>query len=353
MTNETDYTTAQRYNVITQEFTKYAGISLYFLCIFGTIMNILTFLQKTYNRRACSLYLLFASVFDLAHLSPGTLSTILQYGFYYDWTINYVAYCKIKNYLIYVLTMISGTFTVFASIDRYFLSSHNSNLWNYSSRLVAKCCIKFIIIFWFIASFPIIYCSKHVNDSLNNQQTVCSNPADDKFCLSIRIVYTCLLDGFLPPLIMMIFGLLTYNNIRHLVQRSNAKSMLSQRIHHQITTMLILQSVKSTFTSFPVSIFNSYRLKTTNMNKTLTYQAKESLVKQIVYLLFWSNYTSFFVYIYSSDIFRKQWILAMKNCICCRCGNKQQHDSDRMELKRLRTTETLKSEKLTKKKSSL
>jgi len=58
MSNETDYMITLQYNFISQEITKYAGIILYFLCLFGTVINILTFMNQTYNSRSCSLYLL-------------------------------------------------------------------------------------------------------------------------------------------------------------------------------------------------------------------------------------------------------------------------------------------------------
>jgi len=341
MSNETDYIISQRYNDIAHQLTKYGGIILYILCIFGTMMNLLTFLQRTYHRRACSLYLLFASIFDLAHLNLGSLSNILQYGFYYDWTITSTTYCKIKNYFTYAFTIISGTLTILASLDRFLLSSNNSKRWDYSSRLIAQYCIKLTICFWLIVSIPIIFCSTRFYHPSKNEQMICSNPSKDKFCLVTRFIYTCLFDGFIPPFIMMIFGLITWNNVRHLHRRSKLKSLQSRKIHQQITLMLVLQSIKSTFASLPFSIFNTYWFFTIKKNKSLIHQAKENLIMQIVYLLFWSNYTSFFVYIISSDIFRNQWKKAMKKMICCLYGNRQRQYHYQMELKRLKTTEKL------------
>jgi hypothetical protein len=332
MTNETDYIIVQKYYFIAQQLTIYGGIILSILCLFGTLMNIITFFQRTYHRRASPFYLLCASIFDLAYLTPGSISNILQYGFHYDWTINSIIYCKLKNYLIYVLTIISGTLTVLASIDRFLLSSNNSKRWSYSSRSIAKRCVILIVIFWFTVSVPIIFCTKRYYRSSNNEQMICSNPSDNRLCFSVRVVYTCLFDGFFPPLIMMIFGVKTCNNMRHLHRRSKFKSLSSRRINQQLTLMLVLQSIKSSFASFPYSIFNTYWLLTINNKKSFIVEAKENLVRQILYLLFWSNYTSFFVYVYASDIFRNQWIKAMKKMICCLHRNRQQ----RSELKRLK-----------------
>src|SRR4051794_31857561 len=109
MLNETEYTVTLQYNFISQQITKYAGISLYLLCLFGTGMNILTFTHETYSSRPCSLYLSIASVFDLVHLNFGSLPNILQYGFHYDWTITSIAFCKIKSYINFVFAVMSAT----------------------------------------------------------------------------------------------------------------------------------------------------------------------------------------------------------------------------------------------------
>jgi hypothetical protein len=328
----------QKYHFIARQLTIYGGIILFILCLFGTLMNIITFFRRTYHRRASSFYLLFASIFDLAHLTPGSISNILQYGFHYDWTINSIIYCKWKNYLIYVFTIISGTLTVFASMDRFLLSSDNSKRWSYSSRSIARRCVILIIIFWLTVSIPIIFCTKRYYRSSDDKQMICSNPSDNRLCFSVRVMYTCLFDGFVPPLIMMIFGLKTYNNMRHLSHRSKFRSLSARRINHQLTSMLVLQSIKSSFTSFPYSIFHTYWLITIKNKKSFLLEAKENLVRQILYLLFWSNYTSFFVYIYSSDVFRNQWIKAMKKMMCCLHKNGQQRYSYETELKRLKDT---------------
>ena len=61
---------------------------------------------------------------------------------------------------------------------------------------------------------------------------------------------------------MTIFGYLTHKNVRQLRERSENKSIRIRRINQQLASMLVLQSVKSTFASIPYSIFNCYWLKT-------------------------------------------------------------------------------------------
>ncbi|UJR35523.1 hypothetical protein I4U23_028277 [Adineta vaga] len=312
MLNETEHNVILQYNFISQQLTKYAGILLYILCFFGTMMNILSFKCQTYRNRSCSLYLLIASLFDFLHLNLGPLSNIIEYGFNYNWAIHSIAFCKIKHYLNFIFSVISATLTTFVSIERYILSSRKNARWKYCTRPFAVRCIQFTILFWLIISIPILFCYTRSHHISHNEQFVCSNTFHSFICRLTQLLYICIFNGFLPPIIMMIFSLLTCRNIQQLRQRSLLKSVLIQTTNYQITTMFILQSIKSSFTSLPFAIFNTYLLLTNKMPKSALNQAKENLIYQIVYLLFWSNYTSFFVYMYSSDIFRKQWTKTLR-----------------------------------------
>ena len=140
-----------------------------------------------------------------------------------------------------------------------------------------------------------------------------------------------------PPLIMMFFGFLTLTNIHHLRRRSLMKSARLEQINYQLTSMLILQSIKSSFASLPFSIYNCYMVITRTMHKSPLYQAKENLAHQIAYLLFWSNYTSFFIYLCSSDIFRIQSIRAIRKIVFCLIRREKPRYSYPSELRRLTT----------------
>lgn len=335
MFNDTEYTTALRYNFISQQITKYAGISLYFLCLFGTLMNTLTFMRQQYHSRPCSLYLFFASLFDLVHLNLGPLSNILQYGFYLDWASAALVFCKLKTYCSFVFAVTSATFTTIACVDRYILSSRNITRWKYCTRPVAVRIIQSIILFWMIFSIPLVFCFTRLNHLSYNEQLICSNPAHNLSCLLVQAIYICIFNGFLHPIVTLMFGLLTCTNIHHLRRRSLFKSMRVQHINYQLTTMIVLQMIKSSFSSLPYAVFNCYLLATRNMQKSSLYQAKENFVNQIFYLLFWSNYTSFFIYIYSSDIFRSQWMKAMQSIVYRFVGKRERRHSSRPDTNRL------------------
>lgn len=335
MSNDTEYTVTLQYNFISEQITKCAGIFLYILCLFGTIMNVLTFMRQKYQSRPCSLYLLFASLFDMVHLNLGPLSNMLQYGFHLDWASAALIFCKIRSYFSFVFAVSSATFTTMACVDRYILSSRNITLWKYCTRPVALRVIQLIIVFWILFSIPVAFCFTRLNHPSHNEQLICSNPGRNLSCMLIQAIYICVFNGFLHPIVTMILGLFTCTNIHHLRRRSLFKSMRIQHINYQLTSMIVLQLIKSSFSSLPFSAFNCYLLATRNMHKSSSYQAKENLINQIFYLLFWSNYTSFFVYIYSSDIFRRQWLKTMQSIAHRLCGKRQRRHSSRPETNRM------------------
>jgi hypothetical protein len=131
----------------------------------------------------------------------------------------------------------SATLTTISSIDRYILSSRNSVRWKYCTRPIAMRCLQFTVLFWVIIPIPLIFCYTRIHHSPHNGQLSCSN---------------------LHLLVMMIFGFLTCANVHHLRRRSSLKSVQIQHINYQLTSMVVLQSIKSSFSSLPFSIFNCY-----------------------------------------------------------------------------------------------
>ena len=339
MLNGTERNATFDYNFISQQLTKYLGISLYILCLFGTIMNILAFTGQTYRNRSCSLYLLIASIFDFLHLNLGPLSNIIEYAFHYNWTIHSVSFCKLKNYFVFLFSIMSATLTTFVCIERYILSSRKSDRWKYCTRPMAVRFTQFAIIFWIVVSLPILLCYTRSRHASRNEQCICSNISSSFICFLIQLLYVCVFNGFLPPIITMIFSLRTCVNVRHLRQRSLVKSLFVQTMNYQITTMFILQSIKSSLFSLPFSIVNLYLLVTSQKHKSALDVAKENLIYQIVYLLFWSNYTSFFIYICSSDIFRGQWIKTVRRLVYHACGKGRRESSYRSQLVRWKSSE--------------
>ncbi|UJR32818.1 hypothetical protein I4U23_020280 [Adineta vaga] len=301
-TNLTDYNLIEKYSFLSQQLAKYGGSLSYLICIYGTLMNMLMFSQSIYNRRACSLYLLIASVCDFMHLNLGLLPYILQYGFHYYRIITTLLFFKIKTYLVYVLSTISATLLTLAIMLRYILSSKNNSRWRHGSHRNIIRNIISTIGFWTVISIPIFFCSHSCQYS---------------FDMFVQLVYICLFNSIIPSFLMMIFGFLTYKNAYCLYQRSQTKSFSLRRINEQLTLMFIYQSIKSTLTSLPYGIFKCYLVLTKTQQKSLIIQAKENLVHDIVQMLFWSNYSSFFIYICSSNVFRKQFIKALKKLICC------------------------------------
>lgn len=298
--------------------TRYVGCSMYGICVFATIMNICTFLQHKYIRHTCSLYLLIASFCDFLHLNIAFLNNILYYGFHYNQFHDILTHgYKIANYFVYVLMMISATLTILSCASQWALSSRNASRWNFALRSIAIRNIILTIIFWFTTSIPINLCANIHYHVFNNQRFICSNVCQTLICRWIYGIYACLFNGILPPMIMMIVGLLTWKNIRNIQRRSKFRVIYARRINEQLTRMLVLQSFKSLVTSVPYTIYNLFLIITINRGKSIEYQITEDFIGELIRLFFLSNYTSFIIYICSSHIFRQQWIRTIKKIFCC------------------------------------
>ena len=255
MLNETNHEEALRYNAIAERIKIYAGIVLYTACLFGSLMNMLTFLRRTYYNRSCSLYLLAASIFDFIQLNLEPLPNIFHYALRFDGTVRSLVLCKLKSYAVFVVSVTSATLTVLVAIDRYVLSSRDTARWKYCTRAIAVRCIQSCVVFWIFVSIPIAFCYTCFNHPSEPVTLICSNPSSSIKCFTVQLVYVCLFNGFFPPLVMMFFGCLAYVNVHQLQKRSLVKSARIQQLNYQLSSMLILQSIKSSFSSMPYATF--------------------------------------------------------------------------------------------------
>ncbi|CAF1066198.1 unnamed protein product [Didymodactylos carnosus] len=252
------------------------------------------------------MYLLAASVSDFIHMNCGPLSNLIEVGFNYS--IETLLFCKLKTYVNYVIIAIAATFVTLASMDRYILSTKDVDVWIYSTRKMAKRIITITIIFWSILSIPVLNCSTKYNSTII-QGLTCSWKYHFA-CIVTEIFYKCIINGLLPLLLMVTFGLLTCRNVRNIRQRSITKSNGLQQLNEQLTTMFLLQTFKSGFSTLPYVIWNCYLIATANLQKSLIRHARERLANQIVCLLFWSELNTNENVLKFQEIFEQNLILS-------------------------------------------
>ncbi|CAF3557662.1 unnamed protein product [Rotaria sp. Silwood1] len=240
---------------------------------------------------------------------------MLQYGYNIQ-TINIVVwFCKIRYYFFYVFVGIPRYFIILASIDRYLASSSDMHRRRWSTPKIAIRLIIGNVLFWCIIyiHIPIFY-------EIQN--------GDCSFRKGIYSIFFCIYllieSGIIPPLMMLIFGLLTLNNIRRSKRNirpiqvvdvtaslqfnriSKKDLQLSKMLFNQICLWIILNMLNPCYLL--------YRTMTINDTKSSVRLAVELFINNMSYSSIYLEFSlTFFIYTLSSPLFRRELKKLMHN----------------------------------------
>ncbi len=117
---------------------------------------------------------------------------------------------------------------------------------------------------------------------------------------------------FLPSFLMLLFGLLTLNNLRQrrqIVPRASQGNQVVRRTDTQLLRMLTAQVLVIIICTLPFSIYRLYSTFTANLVKDTLRIAQENLAFQIVgAMTYFAHSSSFYLYTLTGTIFRKELI---------------------------------------------
>ncbi|CAF1021634.1 unnamed protein product [Didymodactylos carnosus] len=277
----------------------------------GNILNILVFNRKVLRFTSCSVYLLAASVVNLLSLSFGIIPSIYTINRINPDTYSMI-YCKLGLYFLHASLMMGRSYLVLACIDRCTLCSPVSKIRDFSQIKVARRLVPAVIIIWFIipAHIPTF-------NTIQNRQ--CLRPGSYDLIYSI---YSLIVAGLLPPVMMGIATILTYKNLRQIRQRINPVRMIdSSRVRirqrdYQIMIMLMAQVIVYVISTlaYPVDVF--YGALTRHVVKSAEEQAVEKFCSFMAggFLIYLDTASSFYVYYFTSTTFRHDVQRLMMNC---------------------------------------
>jgi hypothetical protein len=202
--------------------------------------------------------------------------------------------------------MISRYAIIFACIDRACLSSRRIFIRNFSQMRLARILCIITIIFWFIAAI-------HIPIFSTIQSGSCIMPGLYSLIFSIYIV---IFAGFIPPILMSIFSLITLRNLHSIHLRINTTNIQANRYIRQrdfhLIRMLIAQVVVYILTTTPYPLNTLYSAITLSKTKGINQQVIESFIYFITstFLLFINPSASFYIYIATSKAFRTEFRIA-------------------------------------------
>lgn len=253
----------------------------------------------------------------------GLISTIYLYD--HPWAVTPI-YCKIRTYLLNASQQISRFMIVTACFDRFALCSTNFHFRQFSRVNIARYyMIPSIIIVWLIFPMHILIYNTVVNNS-------CSYLGTIAFYHSI---YAITMVGFIPPLLMLIFSLLTFYNLKRKQQRQRGRQLgvvniqiltdrnrKQQKRDQQVLAMLMIQVLAYFSTTTITSINLLYSTLTTYLG-VIKSNERKSIESFITFILNTLNYTcpclSFYLFCFVSHLYRKQLkltLLAIRRRYC-------------------------------------
>ncbi len=284
--------------VVQKQLTRCLAVPLV-LGLVGNSASCIVFRQKHLRSNAMSLLFTAASFFDIIVLVYGIGLSL--YGVDHVTPDTYsIVFCKLRLYLRHILLMIVRSYIILACAASFALSSSRVNLRSLCQPRYVKWTILAVPFVW-----PLIALHMPFFTIIRKNQCVNVN----SYVLPFAI-YFFLIVGVFPVVLMLLFILLTMNNLR----------LLHRRIQPSIVSTIKLKSRDQQFIRMLLSLVLMY--VTTNLfypsnvlysaitywlNKSPDRVAIESIIFSVTsnYMLYINNISPFFLFVSSSSAFRQ------------------------------------------------
>ena len=308
-------------NFASLQINRYVPIGLLLFGIIGNSLSCLVFLQRSRRSNPCVMYFLVASIANLISLIDGIPSRMLSsWNILPDLTDTHSSLCKCRIVVLFISRNIASWLLVFATIDRYLISSSSATIRQKSNIKQAYKWIGLVCLGSTIIWAEGIYC---FDANLIGTPVKCYAKSDA--CRVINDLAQALVTTVIPSTIMMIIGLYTIKNIQQTqrVGPSTASHTVGEsrrKTDHNLTRMLFAQVILLTIFNMPQAIQKFYLTATFYYVKPANQRAVETLIFSIVLLMTYvANCMPFYLYILTSQSFRTMLYQLNRNTI--RCAN--------------------------------
>jgi hypothetical protein len=300
-TNTTSSNTIVGYLTVVQKQLTYSLAVPLVLGLVGNLASCVVFRQKQFRSNGISLLFTAAAIFSIIVLVYG-----IGLSFYANEHVSPDTYsivsCKLHIYIRHILLMIVRSYIILACAASFALSSSRASLRSLCQPRRVKWVILVVPFIW-----PLI--AIHMPLLTTIQENRCVNI--DSYVLPFAI-YFFLIVGLFPVLLMVLFILLTMNNLRLLhrrIQPSIASPMKLRSRDQQFIRMLSALVIMYITTNFfyPTNVL--YSAITYWLEKSQERVAIESIVFSVTsnQVLYINNASPFFLFISSSATFRQSF----------------------------------------------
>lgn len=211
--------------------------------------------------------------------------------------------CKLMVFFIQMTVSVAMSFLCLSAFDRWACTSQSARIRQMSSTRVARRLFPIPFILWSLVNVPfLLYCD------------LLPPPFGCWFTNALFmqigvLILSPILTVILPLIILILFGLLTYRNIRlvtHIRQQPNQTRVSTWE--QQMTRMMLIQTLTSILCTVPRAALNIYAIATLGKSDVKSFDqiSIELLIGQLTASMASMNFaSSFYIYFFSSRRFRQ------------------------------------------------
>jgi hypothetical protein len=207
-TNNTDVATL---TVITEIIPLLINFLTVIIGPIGGIGNLITLTSPRIRQNSCVFYLLCASIFQILSIIFIIPTRMALDNFGNNFERQSIIFCKFRYYLSFALPELVTYYMLLAIIDRCLATSNNAGIRTWSQLKIAHRLSFIVLIITLIMSIHSIVLYGIYN---NNCQVILGN----SYTIFL-VVYLIVIISLLPHLLMLIFSLKTFLNLKKSRQR--------------------------------------------------------------------------------------------------------------------------------------
>lgn len=288
---------------ISQYFYMIIYPLIFFVGLIGNFLSILLFSLTDLNENSCGIFFLFLALSSLLALTGG-LHHCLTIG--YHIAIPNAFYCRLRNFLLYTSMDVASWMVVALSVDRLYRVKYPMNARVHCTRkltLIISAVLICILILKNVHLFTFF-----IGDFTENAADACDpNPNYPTYIFFFENVWPWIdLTTFalLPCFIVLISnGIILYNRYQRRLKFGH------RNVDRSLMKFLLINSILFLICNFPVAvILVIYPYISKSEGKKDHYDRIDFLFDILRLLSYTTLALNFYLYFYSSSIFRQQTI---------------------------------------------
>lgn len=235
-----------------QQYITYVYIVILIIAIVGNSLNILVFTNlKLFHRNQCAFYLCIESIINTTALLHSSIDHFTQYPDGHDLADYSLIWCKTRFILEQILQISSFSIMCFITFDQILCTSYSYTIRQMSTYKLAQYLICIALCCAIGHSIPSIFFSSIL------PPMGCAS--DNKiFIYYYLMFYYPILIGFLPLFLSILFSLIAFRNVRHLIRRQIP--LVRRKLDRQLTAMVFVRVIIFVILYLPYVVYRTFTL---------------------------------------------------------------------------------------------